>query len=1137
MPSQATVVKEVQTRFTANISDYRAKMRQLADTIANTRRTTASAMKSTSSGARKLGRELEDTSRSSLPSIRNRLDDVGTSARISSRRVDGLGSSLKKIGLMIGAVLSVREIASFGKSCIELGSDLAEVQNVVEVTFSSMSSQVDQFAKNAAKQFGLSETMAKRYTGTFGAMSKAFGFSEQQAYSMSTALTGLAGDVASFYNITQDEAYTKLKSVFTGETESLKDLGVVMTQTALDQFALSNGFGKTTKAMTEQEKVALRYAFVQKQLATASGDFARTSDGWANQVRILNLQIESLKANIGQGMINILTPVIKTVNELIGRLVVLTDRFRAFTEMLTGKKSSGGSGLGTAASAAADVLQNTEGAANASNALTNNTKQAGEAAKKAAEEFRGLMGFDQINKLADKDSLIDTESVDDLVDGTEAVAQGLNDSASGASELTSQLDDVAKKLANIWDVFQKAWANKGEAVIRAARGAFTALKTAAADVGKSFYDVFTDGTGQRWAESLLNLFRSQLGIIESIAKAFDQAWKKGENGKKLVKSFFDMFSDINDLVASINDSFSKAFSSGVGVSMWEHVLRIVTNVNDTIGAIARNFRKAWEHNDNGVRIWSAILGAADDVLAAIDRMSKATRDWAKKLNFEPIVTAFTELFEAVEPLVDTIANGLADAYEDVLLPLGKWFIEKGAPKSIKILTGAVKGLNDAIKAIGAKNLIVDASIIFGMSKGLGVVNKVLSALGLSTVPTAAPDMILYATLAIGVKLATEGFSGLAAMLFGTDEEKEAARKRAENSGIWWTLGSGLAGALNDAGDKINAWFEKRKQDLKDYAKWWKKLGKDLGDFTVNVKNTSSQWWKNVKKWWKAKAGNAGEFWTNVKDQSKTWWSNVKRWWDDKVGAVSDFTTGVKNHASTWWTNVKTWWKGKVDNAGDFWTGVKDQSRTWWSNTKSWWREKADNAGDFAVSVKNSAVTWWNNVKNWWSNAAGELWTSLNIRLPRVNWHWDNSWGISIPVFDGISWNAKGGILDGAQLFGAKGNTLLGGGEAGREALLPLDRNTEWMDQIADRVTERMYEAPEPAYSIGPAPSGDLSDLTELLSLLRDLKADVAAMRRDGMQVGVTVENRLDGRQIARNSVQHINRQAQATSVNPLSKYF
>ena len=203
------------------------------------------------------------------------------------KQLSGIQKLAKKAGKTLAAAFAVKKIVDFGKECIELGSDLAEAQNVVDVVFPRMNKQIDGFAKNAAAQFGLSETMAKKFTGTFGAMSKAFGFGEKQAYDMATTLAGLAGDVASFYNISQDEAYTKLKSVFTGETESLKDLGVVITQTALDSYAMANGFGKTTAKMSEMEKVALRYQFVQEQLTAAAGDFSRTSDGWANQVRIL----------------------------------------------------------------------------------------------------------------------------------------------------------------------------------------------------------------------------------------------------------------------------------------------------------------------------------------------------------------------------------------------------------------------------------------------------------------------------------------------------------------------------------------------------------------------------------------------------------------------------------------------------------------------------------------------------------------------------------------------------------------------------------------------------------------------------------------------------------------------------------
>ena len=120
------------------------------------------------------------------------------------KQMTGIQSLAKKAGAALAGAFAIKKLVDFGKSCIELGSDLSEVQNVVDVTFPHMSGQINQFAQNAAKQFGLSETMTKRIAGTFGAMAKAFGFGEKAAYDMSTALTGQAGDVASFYNILAD---------------------------------------------------------------------------------------------------------------------------------------------------------------------------------------------------------------------------------------------------------------------------------------------------------------------------------------------------------------------------------------------------------------------------------------------------------------------------------------------------------------------------------------------------------------------------------------------------------------------------------------------------------------------------------------------------------------------------------------------------------------------------------------------------------------------------------------------------------------------------------------------------------------------------------------------------------------------
>ncbi len=263
----------------------------------------------------------------------------GTGVNTMKKSVGGLTTAFGKLGATIVAAFSIAKLVQFGKEAIDLGSDLEEVQNVVDVTFTTMSDRVDEFAKSAAEAAGLSETMAKRYMGTFGAMSKSFGFMEEEAFAMSSTLTQAVGDVASFYNLTQDEAYTKLKSVFTGETESLKDLGVVRTQSALDSFAMANGYEKTTKEMNEQEKAALRYAFVLDQLSASSGDFIRTQDSWANQMRILSLSFDTFKANVGQALINIFTPFLKVLNQVVEKMVDLSESFLVFSELLFGKQT------------------------------------------------------------------------------------------------------------------------------------------------------------------------------------------------------------------------------------------------------------------------------------------------------------------------------------------------------------------------------------------------------------------------------------------------------------------------------------------------------------------------------------------------------------------------------------------------------------------------------------------------------------------------------------------------------------------------------------------------------------------------------------------------------------------------------
>lgn len=327
----------------------------------------------------------------------------------------------KKLLAGLGFGAAIYELKNFAKSSIELGSNLTEVQNVVDTSFKTMNNAVNDFAKEAIYNFGLSETVAKKYMGTIGAMNNAFGFTEKASYDMAEAVTGLAGDVASFYNLESDEAFTKLKSIWTGETETLKDLGVVMTQTALDQYALNNGFGKTTAKMTEQEKVMLRFQYVTNALSDATGDFIKTEDSWANQTRVLSLRFESLKATMGQGFINLFTPILKGLNSILEKLSSVAEGFKLFTESITGTTSVTQGFANVAA-----------GASNAAGSVDNITTSLQEAK-------RELAGFDKISKIGDETGSTSSGN-------NNSTDTGIGDTGEAAGEVNTMANSIAKAL-------------------------------------------------------------------------------------------------------------------------------------------------------------------------------------------------------------------------------------------------------------------------------------------------------------------------------------------------------------------------------------------------------------------------------------------------------------------------------------------------------------------------------------------------------------------------------------------------------------------------------------------------------------------------------------------------------------------
>lgn len=247
---------------------------------------------------------------SEVETAKIKLKDFEKSADNSVSSIEAAISSIS-----LGAI--VKEFSHFAGEMINASSDLVEVQNVVDTAFGNMSSMAEEFASTAIENFGMSELAAKKTASTYMSMSTSLGLSQSAAAEMSVTVAGLSGDMASFYNVSQDIAATALASIWTGETETLKKYGIMLTQTNLEEYAAAQGLKTKYSAMSEAEKVMLRYNYVLQATSNAHGDFAKTGGSFANQLRMLEENWRSLEGGMGSVLMNAVTPLLGGLNTLL----------------------------------------------------------------------------------------------------------------------------------------------------------------------------------------------------------------------------------------------------------------------------------------------------------------------------------------------------------------------------------------------------------------------------------------------------------------------------------------------------------------------------------------------------------------------------------------------------------------------------------------------------------------------------------------------------------------------------------------------------------------------------------------------------------------------------------------------------
>ena len=440
------------------VQDTAEKVETLKKRLAEMEATGGDAEK-TKKAMEQLSRELvnaenqANAAKKRLQEINNlRMEQIKKSIQQVSDKLSSVGNKLT-VGLTAPVVAA-------GAASVKMASDMDESINKVEVAFGAANRSVQEFSNTTLLTYGIAKSTALDMAGYFGDMATSMGFSQQAAADMATELVGLAGDLASFKNISLEEAQTALASIFTGETESLKKLGIVMTETNLNASSMAKSMGKTTQEMTQQEKTALRMQYVLENTKNAQGDFARTSDSTANQLRILTESLKELAAIAGQELIPMVTPIISKINQIIQSVGQLDEGTKSVITKIAVFAASFGpllsvtgkmTGAVTTLMSAYTALKSAQAAATAGQTAMNAAMSANPAGAVAAAI--GVLAS-ALGSLAITSSLTEG-AVESLGDKVDNAAKGFDDAAKSAAENALKQEAELKMVENLLPKYEE----------------------------------------------------------------------------------------------------------------------------------------------------------------------------------------------------------------------------------------------------------------------------------------------------------------------------------------------------------------------------------------------------------------------------------------------------------------------------------------------------------------------------------------------------------------------------------------------------------------------------------------------------------------------------------------------------------
>ena len=840
------------------------------------------------------------------------------------------------------------------KDAIDISSSLTEVENVVRTTFGNYEKLIQDFSKKSIQDFGMSELTAKQVASRFQAMGTAMGFSQGKMADMSLQLTKLTADMASFYDMEQSDVARNLQAVFTGETEPLRKYGLDLTQATLKEWAMKQGLDADISSMTQAEKTMLRYQYVMANTAAAQGDFARTSDTWANQIRILKQSFEQLAAIIGGALINAFKPFVRTLNAVMQKVIAFATTVTNALGAIFGWKfevSAGGlaDDWSDVAGSASDIADST-----------------GQAAKNVEKMNKGLRAFDELNLITTPDNSSGSGS---------GGSGGGGASGGGASGGLVQVDTIFKDY---------------ESQIRSLRELGAYISDALSDAMESIdWDrIYSKARnfGKGLADFLNGLITPRLfgdvgmTIASALNTAIYAALSFGEE--------FDWTNLGDSIAAGVNRFFETFDFSALGrtINTWVH------GIYDTITTAIRNIK--WSEVWDGVTDFlseidletiSLIIGAFALKYAGKILTGKILKETIGKLISEKFVAAFGQ--ESVKSILSYVVPiSLSVAVGALTFTIGKDSIKKDAENLVKAYKdgGFLQYLQESLK-----QLINPFEWINAYGGGIlsqkGILDRYLDGVDLNIKMPKKED---YASLDEYQKALND---------FNNNVPDSLKVPSSFDLKAWideWKQINGLDNVdlraevvLPNLREKISGF----KDDVKE---WW---GLDVelpvrNKLTTTLEDVSS-WWEDVKEYWGEKKLSIQTEIGEIKGKIEEKWNEASEYIQENI--LPWFTkdhwleigNGIKEGLSTKWEEFSTWWSD---------TGIA----VWWNEKVSPWFTE-DTWKNLGESIRKGLSKKWEEFTGWWENTGFYNWWNQDVAPKFTTDKWTFS-GIS----DGLknAWN-------------------------------------------------------------------------------------------------------------------------------------